>query len=125
MRQKANRCLAYRETSIQVAGRKRIVYLPCGLPKLESRTRFCRYHAKAYRELLLGIIVDGSECHRKQNGGYVFSESKLYKAINLMELQAIKCEKASQGAKVLKDKSYYAGAADALRTAYSLLRAIK
>ena len=57
-----SRCVAFAEKQIAILGSRRacrIVYVPCGLPSRQQGNRFCDQHARAYRELVLGIIVEG------------------------------------------------------------------
>jgi len=54
------RCIAFREST---SGNS-VIYVPCGLLAVESK-RFCKYHAKVFRELMLGIIMDGKKYRAK------------------------------------------------------------
>lgn len=55
------RCAAFRESFFD----KSVVYVPCSAPvKAEgkdgrSKRRFCITHERAYREILLGILMQG------------------------------------------------------------------
>lgn len=59
MDKSVGRCIAFREGSVNDS----IIYVPCRAPikfrnamKKKTSRRFCPYHEKAFREILLGIL---------------------------------------------------------------------
>jgi hypothetical protein len=57
-----SRCIAFVEKQVNVLGSKRyqpIIYVPCPARAKENGKRLCGYHARAYRELVLGIVMQG------------------------------------------------------------------
>jgi hypothetical protein len=47
-------CKAFREEVVN----KHVLYVPCGC-ETERTRRFCKTHARAYREILTGILMLG------------------------------------------------------------------
>jgi hypothetical protein len=60
------KCIAFTEKDVTVeASRKRhTVYVPCG-KRTSNKRDFCYEHDRAYRELLLGIIVNGQQASKR------------------------------------------------------------
>jgi hypothetical protein len=51
-----NRCIAFREERRYQS----VIYVPCGEKiAMPRKRRFCKTHARAYREILLGILSQG------------------------------------------------------------------
>jgi hypothetical protein len=63
-----SRCIAYREEQVNGS----MVYVPCGRRfsayRKKNKSRFCRQHEQAYREIILGILQQ--EARRDQPGNH-------------------------------------------------------
>lgn len=53
----SKKCIAFVEWRVNDA----VAYRPCNLKVHVKNARFCTVHDKAYRELILGIVVNGAK----------------------------------------------------------------